>query len=238
MHAKPEKIKESAFRKAMESLPKMLSKYNAGDYEALGDMCQAMCVVDEYCGRRSRKLRLKNELAVKEYREKIYSKMVALVIYDGAHAFKFSRKEVVKFVRGEFLHGDSDIRDERRLALHNFTFENNDEVTLEFAVTWSFVIFPGIRSSLGNTDSKTPFIQNIKFGDREIEVTQVESVVINAVYEFFQVLVGEKIPWQKVAMTNNLEAFRDRLGDEIVDVLLKEWPIIERWQQAQQVLVT
>jgi len=237
MHAKPEKIKESAFRKAMESLPKMLSRYNAGDYESLGVMCQAMCVVDEYCGRQTRKLQLKNEAAVKNYREKIYSKMTALVIYDGLRAFKFSRKEIVKFVRGEFLHGDSDIRDDRRFALHNFAFENNNEVTLEFAVTWSFVIFPGIRSSLGNTDSKTPFLQNIKFEGREIEVTQVESVVINAIYEFFKVLVGEKIPWQKVAVTNNLEAFRDRLGDEIVDTLLKEWPVIERWQQAKQLLV-
>lgn len=149
--------------------------------------------------------------------------MIALVLSDGQSAFKYSRKDLVKYLRGEFLHGDSDNRDAKRLLLHNFVFEEDDHIDLEYAVTWSFVIFPGLKSSLGNTDSNTPFIQGIKFEDREIQVTQIESIVINAAYEYWQSLIGQSIPFNKVAITNDLDAFVEILGSDIVQSLKTDW---------------
>ena len=235
MRTSPEKVKETAFHKAMKELPRLLSRYEAGDYETLGNMCQHVCMVDEYCGRKTRKLRLANEGATSVYRSRVYAQMAALVIRDRSQAFKFTRKDVVKFIRGEFAHGDSDNRDQKRSALHDFAFESNNEVTLEFAITWAFVIFPGIRSSTGNTDSQTPFVQKINFGDRKIEVTQMESIVINAIYEYIQALMSGRIPWNKVAITNDLDAFRVLLTDEIVDALVEDWEEIQKWQETKEI---
>lgn len=163
--------------------------------------------------------------------------MIALVLNDGLSTYKYSRKDLVKFVRGEFIHGDSDNRDAKRKTLHNFVFEENNNINLEYAVTWSFVIFPGIKSSHGNSDSNTPFVQNIKFEDREIEVTQVESIIINAAYEFWQSLMGQPIQFNKVAITNNLDAFVESLGSDIVQSLKQDWGAIQAWLKEKIILL-
>ena len=235
MQIKPEKIKETAFRKAMTILPRLVNNYEAGDYEVLGQICQQMCLVDEYCGRRGRKLRLNHEFVVQKYRSGVYAEMIALVIRDDSRAHKYTRKDVVKFIRGEFIHGDSDNRDHRRLVLHNFAFESDEKLSLEYAITWAFIIFPGIRSSAGNTDSHTPFVQGINFGDRKIEVTQLESIVINAVYEYLQALLHGKVHWDKLAITNDLDSFRSELGSEIVDALIKEWGEMQKWRVNKEI---
>ncbi len=200
-------------------------------------MCQDLCSIDEFCGRSLRKIKLNNESLIRAYRINVYSRMIALVLHDGSSAFNYTRKDLVKFLRGEFLHGDSDNRDPKRIALHNFVFEENRKVSLEYAVTWNFVIFPGVKSSLGNTDSDTPAVQNINIEGREIEATQVESIVFNAAYDYWQVLNGLEISFNKVAITNDLDAFKEILGVELVESLKNEWNTIQLWQKEKRILL-
>lgn len=237
MKIKPEKIKESTFRRAASRLPRQIQAFETGNFDLIGSLCQDLCSIDEFCGRSTRRLKLNNESLVRAYRDKVYSGMVALVLSDGQSTYKFSRKDLVKYLRGEFLHGDSDNRDAKRLLLHNFVFEEDDKVDLEYAITWSFVIFPGGKSSIGNTDSNTPFIQDIKFEDREIQVTQIESIIINAAYEYWQSLMGQSIPFNKVAITNDLDAFVEVLGSDIVQSLKTDWGTIQTWLRERRILL-
>lgn len=232
MLIKPEKVKESVFRKALHRLPSLVNRYESGQFETLGAICQLVCAVDEYCGRTTRKLRLAHEAYVSKYRTRVFASMTALVLRDQSDAYSYTRKDVVKFIRGEFAHGDSDNRDPRRLALHNFAFELSAEVGLEYAFTGSFVIFPGIRSSVGNTDSATPFIQRFNLDGRDVEVTQLESIALNAVIEYLQALQSGSVLWNhRVAMTNDLDPFRGRLGDKIVDSIASDWANTENWRK-------
>lgn len=229
MKIKPEKIKESSFRKAIDKLPKLLLSYQASDYFCLGEMCNHLCVIDEFIGRSTRKLKINNDYHVNLYRNQVYSKMYALVLASNSGAQTYTRRDLIKFLRGEFLHGDSDNRDMRRRILHDFVFENDESISLEFGITWSFVIYPGLRSTAGNTDSRTPFLQRITFDKREIVVTQVESIVINALHEYLSMLFHGKIPWNKVAFRNDIHAFRALLGGKVVDQMFLEEETILKW---------
>jgi len=222
----------------MKKLPQLLFAYEAGDFEALGSMCQLTCLIDEYVGRTARRMRLVHELFIARYRQNVYSKMIALVLLDGTNAFSYTRKEVVRFLRGEFVHGDSDNRDQKRITLHDFAFEHNNSISLEYAVTWSFVIFPGIRSSEGNTDSNTPFVQSIRIENREIKVSQLESIALNAIVEYREALLRGRIHWHKAAVTNNLDAFRNTLGDVVIDTLISDYTQIEGWQKSNAIILT
>ena len=237
MKIKSEKVKESAFCRAVEGLVQRLRTFDTGHFDLIGLLCQDISTIDEFCNRSSRRLKLKDEALVRAYRFHVYSKMIALVLHDGSTAFSYTRKDLIKFLRGEYLHGDSDNRDKRRTALHDFAFEETKVVSLEYAVTWSFVIFPGIRSSIGNTDSDTPFVQSIKIEGREIETTQIESIVLSAAYEYWQALNGLPIGFNKVAVTNDLDAFSTLLGSDLVMRLKNEWKMLQRWQEQKVILL-
>lgn len=234
MKIKPDKIKESSFHKAASRLPRLIETFETGDFEHIGKMCLSVCTIDEFLGRSTRRLKSPHEPLIAAYRENVYSRMVALVLHDGSNAFKYSRSYVIKFLRGEYLHGDSDNRDEKRMTLHNFVFEEDSRISLEYAVTWSFVIFPGMYASSGNTDSGTPFMQDVKFHDREIEITQIESIALNTAIEYWEILNGRLMPWQKLAVLNDLDAFVGKLGREIVTALKADWAVMKQWHKEKR----
>lgn len=237
MLIKPEKVKESTFRRSIKGLGQKLRTFETGNFELIGSLCHDVSSIDEFCGRSSRKLKFANEPAINSYRVNVYAKMTALILHDGSQAFRYTRKDLIKFLRGEHVHGDSDNRDKKRIALHDFVFEVRPVVSLEYAVTWGFIIFPGLRSSAGNTDSGAPFLQNINIDGRTIEVTQVESIIFSASLEYWQVMNGQAVAFNKLAITNDLDAFSDFLGAELVTCLKDEWETIKKWQHTKCILL-
>jgi len=235
MDIKPEKVKESTFWRSIKGLGQKLRAFETGNFDLIGSLCQDISSIDEFCGRSSRKMKFANEAAINSYRVNVYSKMTALVLHDGSQAFRYTRKDLIKFLRGEHVHGDSDNRDKKRVALHDFVFEVRPVVSLEYAVTWGFIIFPGLRSSAGNTDSGVPFLQSINIDGRSIEVTQIESIVFSAALECWQVMNGQTVLFNKLAITNDLDAFSDFLGAEIVGRLKDEWQTIKKWQHTKSI---
>jgi len=236
MKINPEKIKTDIFEKAVKDLPQLLASYEENDFEKLGKLCKYICQINEYLNRRNRK-RLKNEVNVKKYRDYIYPMMCVLVLHNGQKTFAYSRNNIIKYLRGESLHGDSTKNKPKRAMLYDFIFEKDQNIDLEFAVTWSFVIYPGLKSSKSNTDSFTPFRQIIKLENREISVTQIESIALNIIYEYWQILSRNNILWNKVMLTNDLEFFREKFGSDIVEKLIEEEMKIKKWQKKGRIIM-
>ena len=71
--------------------------------------------------------------------------IVLILSYEGK-IFSYTRNYIIKFIRGEAKHGDSEVKDKKREALHDFTFEDKKKSQFEFFISWQIIAGPNLRS--------------------------------------------------------------------------------------------
>ena len=103
---------------------------------------------------------------------------------------------LIKFIRGEAKHGDSENKDDKRLALHTFTFETTTEFTYEFGISANWIVGPNLRRAEGNFDSENAFVHEVNLARGKQRLTFMESVIFHTAYEFWQTCTNQKPVWQ------------------------------------------
>jgi hypothetical protein len=219
------------FNRSCDALPILISNYKSGNFDLLSDICFRLNSIVEYVEsdiyHDSFQL-LSHYREFSEYLKETYAQRIFLVLKE-AKAYSYTPKNIIKFIRGEGkAHGSSNLKKEKRLLLYDFIHEENarSKPELEFAITWNWIIYPGIKSDKGNTDSSTPFVHRIKINNIELQLTAIESVVLSIALDFHNILSLGQMSWVgRIAITNNFNAFRESFGDKIVDNLISQ----EKW---------
>lgn len=171
---------------AEKKLPIILTTYNSGDLAALGELCHSLNVLAEfYLDNPTADFSLRVPNLVSYLNDK-FANSVCLVLKKDSDYFAYTANNVTKFVRGETVHGASDNRDKKRKTLHDYTFENDDEIEWEFHISWNFIAGPNLRSSTGNKDSDGPYVHAVNINGRRVEVATIESIILAIAFEFWQ----------------------------------------------------
>ena len=222
------KVKDDLFKEACRCLPTRIVNYSSSNFKELGIICKELVTIEEYVIGEEKNVEKYYEPLI-NYFENIYRKIIFLVLKNDKDCFSYTPKDLIKFIRGEGLHGASVLKNDKRKTLHYFAFENNSikKPTIEFAITKNFIIYPGLRFASGNVDSSNPFLEIIRIeagnGIREIKLTTLESIIIAIGYDIYNLLNFGEISWKgRMAVTNSLDVFRNSLGDEIVTKLIDQ----------------
>ncbi len=228
--------KKENFIKKLDELIPLIKNYKSGDFNELSRICIHLNAIREYAQSSiytdARRILSHFEEFI-EYLENTYNKRIFLILKE-KEVYSYTPNAIIKFLRGEGeIHGDSDLDKEKRIVLHNFIFEESATIypEIEFAITYNFIIYPGVKSSNGNGDSFNLFIQSLKFAEcDEKKLTLIESVVLAIALDFYFVISSGKMVWNgRVAIKNDLNAFRTSLGDQIIDDLISQ----EKWMLDQ-----
>lgn len=225
------------FRRSCDTLPTLISNYAPGNFDLLSDICLHLNVIVEYVEsdiyHDSFQL-LPHFREFSKYLKETYGQHIFLVLKE-IKVYSYTPKYIIKFIRGEGgAHGDSELKkknglkDEKRWILYNFIHEEDAEIhpELEFAITQNFIIYPGGKASSGNTDSGTPFEHELTTNGTVLKLTAIESVVLGIALDFHSILSSGQMNWiGRLAVKNDLNAFRESFGDEIIDGLISQ----ENW---------
>lgn len=209
----PNKKREVA-QNAEAAFKEYFTDYASGDFSALGEICNSMCVLKEFY--LSNHFRSEKSHIV-TYFNKVFDKHIVLILSNGNKRFAYTRNNVIKFIRGEAKHGDSENKDDRRAALHNFAFEISQDFFYEFGITANWIVGPNFRREGGNFDSEDAFVHEINLERGKQQLTFMESVVFHTAYEFWQTCTKQTPIWQpKCRIAFSPEDYISIWGKDIV----------------------
>lgn len=218
----------------------LLTRYRTGDFELLSSICASICIFEEYITTPpSERLYLAdNEAAFLDYLARVYGEHIALVLKYDEKCFSYSRKYIIKMVRGEGKHGQSELRDRKREALHKFLFEGNKLSEYVFAITHNWVIYPGVWRKGGNRDSSNAFLESVKIdGQAKHCITTMESVIFNIALEIWTSFTLGKVVWYKqVIIVNRLEEFIGLIGLDAVNNINSQLGFWQKFKENAQIL--
>lgn len=217
----PSKKREIA-EKAEIAFKNYFTNYVSGDFSALGEICNSMCVLKEFF--------LSNHFRAEKghivtYMNKVFDKHIVLILSNGEKRFCYTRNNLIKFIRGEAKHGDSENKDDKRLALHTFTFETTTEFTYEFGISANWIVGPNLRRAEGNFDSENAFVHEVNLARGKQRLTFMESVIFHTAYEFWQTCTNQKPVWQpKCRVSFNPDDFVYIWGKDVVTNIKEQEP--------------
>ena len=165
MKIENKEVKGRLFLENFQNFHVWLGTYRTGNFELLSSICSGICIFEEYftTPQSERLYQSDNENVFLDYLTRIYGEHVVLVLKYEEKCFSYSRKYVVKIVRGEGKHGQSEVRDKKREVLHKFLFEELRLSEYIFAITHNWVIHPGIWNTDGNRDSSNAFLEGVEY---------------------------------------------------------------------------
>lgn len=211
---------------AENSLKRLIPTYNSNDLESLSSICEALCIIKEFALRPENKLRFVNFV---NYLDVVYDKHHVLTLSYNAKYYSYTRNNIIKFIRGEGLHGDSKInrsKNPRDKALHDFVFPNDHSSTAEFVflISMDFIVGPNIKSSSGNRDSDSCLSHTINKGGETCTITTIESIALFAAYEFWQKWTGQTPVWSRAPVILEFDPglHKDEWGIETVQNILSQ----------------
>jgi len=173
-------------KKAETELPHLMVNFVSGDLHALGALCNAISVLDEFYQENSESDIAKRVPRLTQYLNRKFRECVVLVLNNDGKHFGYTANNVAKFIRGESVHGASDNKDKKRSVLHNYVFEKDDTIECEFQVSWNWIVGPNLRAGSGNLDTGGAFVHSVNLNGNKREVSQIESTILAIAYEFFQ----------------------------------------------------
>jgi hypothetical protein len=204
-----------------------LFAYEPDSVEVLSELCQTMAMAYEYWATSKQKPVLYGpfQQELNQWLRNSFETQIILVLKFEDTFYSYSRKFVLKQLRGNVAHSDRERREKKNEALSNFVFEEDGALsTSEFAVTHGWIFTGGLERTGGNTDSNSPYRHRIGLNDREFFVTTIESVVINIALEFwFTLQEGEYVNsarlLQEQSLNDLIVRYGERIGNECAETM-------------------
>lgn len=216
MKADIEKHKIKVAQAAESSIPHLMVSYKTGDLESLGKLCNAISVLAEFYEDNMESDTAKRVPKLTNYITDKFKNGICLILKNSTNYYGFTPNNIMKFIRGESVHGASEIRDNKRKTLHEYVFEKDNNIECEFQISWNWIAGPNLRSSDGNLDSGGPFVHAVKLNENREEVSLIESVILSIAYEFWQANVnGMPKESTKVFVKFNPEWYSEIWGNDL-----------------------
>lgn len=149
----------------------------------------------------------------------VFDKDFCLVLVkasDPGRQYGYTRLKVLKFLRGEAVHG-STIAEERSslIALKSYLYEENRDFKPVFAIRRDFLQFPNVITP-NEEDSHSPFDEPLDVGNgRPHSLTTIESVVFSICNEMGHMSRTGTMGWNKAGIAFDVCRFRSLLNDPI-----------------------
>lgn len=240
MKIENKEIKGKLFLENFQNFHIWLDNYRTGDFELLSSICSGICIFEEYftTPQSERLYQSDNEPVFLDYLNTVYGEHIILILKYDERCFSYSRRYIIKMVRGEGKHGQSEIRDKKREALHKFLFEETRLSEYIFAITHNWIIFPGGWNAGGNRDSSNAFLEGVEInGQAKHYITTIESVIFNIALEIWTSLTLGKVVWHKqITIVNDLDAFIDLIGLNTVNNIKSQQIFWKEFKENAQVL--
>jgi hypothetical protein len=133
-----------------------------------------------------------------EYFNSVYFEHICLVLRKQETEFAYTRNNVMKFLRGAWVHTDDNKINKKLEALDEFMYEENSVKAL-FCISMNFVYFPcSIVYEGFNSDSVKVICETLKRADgQEIELTIIESILMGVCNEISSILRHGELGWKK-----------------------------------------
>lgn len=209
-------------KKAETELPHLMVNFVSGDLHALGALCNAINVLDEFYQENSESDIAKKVPRLTKYLNGKFRECVVLVLSkDGKH-YGYTANNVTKFIRGESVHGASENKDIKRAVLHDYVFEKDNTIECEFQVSWNWIVGPNLRADSGNLDTGGAFVHSVNLNGNKREVSQIESTILAIAYEFWQANTnGQPEASTKCFVKFNPQWYSQLWGQELADRVTK-----------------
>jgi hypothetical protein len=114
MKANIEKHKMKLAQEAESSLPHLMVNYKTGDLKSLGKLCNAISVLAEFYEDNMESDIAKRVPRLTNYISDKFKNGICLILKKSDKYYGFTPNNITKFVRGESVHGASEIRDDKR----------------------------------------------------------------------------------------------------------------------------
>jgi hypothetical protein len=208
------------FEERLRAFPGLVSGYQPGDIRSLCELALTVVMGEEYWINSNRHPVLTGpcQKEVEHWYRTLYAEQIVLVLKQANRGpLGYSRRYILKQLRGQLAHGDQNDRSPKDELFRAFAFEGANPSTVEFALTWNWLNSGGLSFSTGNVDSHNPFREKIRINEREpIEVTTLESIALSACGEFWHVWQFGDIPnTGRIAMTSEEAELVTRFGPDL-----------------------
>lgn len=182
----------SILEERLDRLYSSLIDYQPGKIKGLSELAQTISMGNEYwtTHKYSSKIKPIHYNNTIDYLEGIYLTQICLVLNKNSKYYSYTRNNIIKSLRGFGFHADHDDKSNRKQkVLRQFVYENNKEqVTYEVALTYDWLIMPGVYSSAGNQDSNGPYRLKWKIeGKPTLLLSVIESVMLHIALEFSEI---------------------------------------------------
>ena len=192
--------------------------YAPGDLESLCEISETIIRAYEYWikSRRKSLISVPYQQKLNQWFKTVFENQTCLVLKHKEKFFSYTRKYVLKQLRGSHLHSDQHDRNDKDEAFRAFVFEEEGPSHFEFAVTHNWIYTGGLYYKGGNTDSKNPMDETVNLNGRNIKLTTLESLVLNIAAEFwFTWQKGNYLNKGRVLIDDTEEGLIKRFGKRI-----------------------
>jgi len=206
------------FEDRLRRFQELLFNYEPGDLDTLCELAETVVRGYEYwiTSRSKPVLNGPYQAELKSWFRTHFSNQVCLVLENEGRIYSYTRRYILKKLRGIGVHSDQNDRDEKDKIFRKFVFEEDKPSFYGFAVTHCWLITGGIVRDTGNTDSSNPFRERVKLNEREIIVSTLESLVISVYVEFwFTLQEGSYYNAGRLLFQTDLGQLQERFGKNI-----------------------
>lgn len=232
MKTDKEKYKLNLAARAEDDIAGILGAYEAGRFEQLGRLCCALTVFLEYSEDAGMDRFSVSAPYFEAYLKNHFRESVALVLR-GRKVHWYTASHLVKFIRGEYLHGASDNRDEHRKVLHDFIFEKDSEVGWLYLVGWNWIAGPNLTFHGEHGDSAGRMLRHeVQLNGRKYEVSIIESIVLAVAFEIWEASHNPKPKrLARRACFFDPRSFSEVLGDSLAGRIFSDLVYKHGWDE-------
>ena len=168
------------------------------------------------------------------FRSSVFTDHVCLVLGKRENQcwtyYGYSRRKLLKFLRGETLHAHTTIQLGHDLStLRDFVYETPSQTRPVFAIRRDFIQFPNIILEEEN-DTRNAYDEPITLPSGEIySLTTIESIVFSICNEHANVLTAGQMGWNKSCLAFRPTQYSSLLPETIADSIIAQSACWNGW---------
>ena len=158
--------------------------------------------------------------------------LVLMKTDDPGTQYGYTRRKLLKFLRGEAVHGSIVRKESNSLkALRNYFYEENLHFKPAFAIRRDFLQFPNVISP-DEDDTNSPFDEAVTLvNGNQHSLTTIESIVFSICNEMGHMSRIGTMGWDKACISFDVHRFRELLRDCLAENLIEQSRKWNNWNK-------